>query len=107
LATEQQLIELIKTAVKKSKTEIEIFYEDLTEQTDQFGYFEKLLKKDDLVFSFGARKNAVNWMPYYDKLPAKIATRLKDNNFIIAYPGILYDEQALNHAGNIIKPKEF
>jgi Kef-type K+ transport system membrane component KefB/nucleotide-binding universal stress UspA family protein len=107
LATEQQLIELIKTAVKNSKTEVEIFYEDLTEQTDQFGYFEKLLKKDDLVFSFGARKNAVNWMPYYDKLPAKIAARLKDNNFIIAYPGILFDDQALNHAANIIKPKEF
>jgi hypothetical protein len=46
-------------------------------------------------------------MPYYDKLPAKIAARLKDNNFIIAYPGILFDDQALNHAANIIKPKEF
>jgi Kef-type K+ transport system membrane component KefB/nucleotide-binding universal stress UspA family protein len=107
VAAEHDLITLISTTIKNSKTEVEIFYEDLTDLKDQFGHFEKMIKNDDLVFSFGARKNTLSWVPYADKLPAKIATRLKENNFIIAYPGILYSDDAINHSGNVFNIKEY
>ncbi len=96
LATENELIIMIKDAIKNSKTEVETFYYDLTDIKDQYNQFEKLLKKDDLIITYGARRNTLSWMPYSDKLPAKIASRLKDYNFIIAYPGILYDNDSFN-----------
>jgi len=106
LAAEHELLTVIQTAIKQNKTDVEISYVDLTEKKDQFGYFQTLVKNDDLIFSFGARKNTLSWVPYADKLPAKVATKFNDNNFIIAYPGILYNDDAINHT-ETFKLKEY
>lgn len=92
LSMEEEISEIMKHTLKneKNKTEIQYYYFSKTE--NQLNRFSALLRKNDLIFSFGARRKTMSWMPFADKLPNKLASKFGDYNFIIAYPGIPYDK---------------
>lgn len=89
LAMDDELIEVIKSKIKSDKTEVEVYFQTITDINNQFGQFSTMLKKNDIIFAFGARPKTMSWMPHADKLPGKLATDFTDFNFIIAYPGIV------------------
>ena len=97
ITMESDIADIIKTILSREKTNIAIQYHLFTEGGNQLNEFSSLIKKNDILFAFGARRKTMSWMPFADKLPKRLSTNFNDNNFIIAYPGIPYDKSIITN----------
>jgi Kef-type K+ transport system membrane component KefB len=88
---ENEIAEIIKSTMNSEKTNVEVQYNVFSEDGNQLNEFSSLVRKNDILFAFGARRQTMSWMPFADKLPRRLASNFSDFNFIIAYPGIPYD----------------
>lgn len=95
LTIENEISDIIKSTMNSENTNIEIQYYVYSDNVNQLREFSSLLKKNDILFAFGARRKTMSWMPFADKLPKRLASNFNDYNFIIAYPGIPYDKNDL------------
>jgi nucleotide-binding universal stress UspA family protein len=91
LSMEKDSVVMIKSIIKNTKNNVEINFQVLSDDDDQFKQFISSVKKDDLLVAFGARRKTMSWMPFADRIPKKLASSFENSNFIIAYPGIFYD----------------
>ena len=78
--------------MNSENTNIEIEYYIFSKNENHINEFSSLLKKNDIIFAFGARRKTMSWMPFADKLPQRLASNFNEYNFIIGYPGIPYDK---------------
>lgn len=92
LTMENEISYIIKSTMNSEKTNIEIQYYVYSDNANQLREFSSLLRKNDILFAFGARRKTMSWMPFADKLPKRFASNFNEYNFIIAYPGIPYDK---------------
>ncbi|MDO8897914.1 MAG: cation:proton antiporter, partial [Bacteroidales bacterium] len=92
LSVEHESMVIVKSLLKESQFDVEINYQIASEDNDHFRHFSSLIKKDDFIIAFGARRKTISWIPSVDKIPQKIAAQFGDYNFIIAYPGISYEK---------------
>lgn len=95
LTMESDIAYIIQSTINKEKTNITIQYHLFTQGSNQLKEFSTLIRKNDLIFAFGARRQTMSWMPFADKLPKRLTTNFNENNFIIAYPGIPYDKSII------------
>jgi len=91
ITMEPEISEIIKSTMKSEKTNIEVQYYEFSDNGKQINEFSSLLRKNDLLFAFGARRNTMSWMPFADRLPKRLASNFNEYNFIIAFPGIPYN----------------
>lgn len=93
ISAEKDVADIIKSTIKSEKTNVEVKYHLLTDDVSHLNQFTLLLKPNDILFAFGARRNTMSWMPFADRLPKSMTLKFKNYNFIIAYPGIPYDKR--------------
>jgi nucleotide-binding universal stress UspA family protein len=101
LTMENEISDIIKSTMNSERTNIEVQYHVFSEEGNQLNEFSSLIRKNDILFAFGARRQTMSWMPFADKLPKRIASNFNDYNFIIAYPGIPYNKSD-NFATNFV-----
>jgi hypothetical protein len=89
---ENEISDIIKSTMNSERTNIEVQYHVFSEEGNQLNEFSSLIRKNDILFAFGARRQTMSWMPFADKLPKRIASNFNNYNFIIAYPGIPYNK---------------
>jgi Kef-type K+ transport system membrane component KefB len=92
LTVEEEISDIIKSTMNSEKTNIETQYYIFSKNENQINEFSSLLKKNDIIFAFGARRKTMSWMPLADKLPKRLTSNFNEYNFIIGYPGIPYDK---------------
>jgi len=92
LTMENKISDIIDATIKKEKTNVEINYHLYSDYKNQLNELSSILKKNDMIFVFGARQQTMSWIPFSDKIPKQYSTRFRDFNFIIAYPGVPYDK---------------
>ncbi len=96
LTMENEIADIIKSTMNSKKTNVEVQYHVFSEDGNQLIEFSSHVRKNDILFAFGARRQTMSWIPFADKLPKRLATNFNDYNFIIAYPGIPYDKSDNN-----------
>jgi Kef-type K+ transport system membrane component KefB len=101
LTMENEISDIIKSTMNSERTNIEVQYHVFSKEANQLKEFSSLIRKNDILFAFGARQKTMSWMPFADKLPKRIASNFNDYNFIIAYPGIPYNKSD-NFATNFV-----
>ncbi|MDO9634531.1 MAG: cation:proton antiporter [Paludibacter sp.] len=97
LTMERDIAAIIKSTMNSEKTNVVVQYHLFAEGGNQLNEFSSLIRKNDIIFAFGARRQTMSWMPFADKLPKRLASNFDNNNFIIAYPGIPYDKSIITN----------
>lgn len=97
LTMERDIAEIVKLTMNSEKTNVVVQYHLFAEEGNQLNEFSSLIRKNDIIFAFGARQQTMSWMPFADKLPKRLASNFNDYNFIIAYPGIPYDKSIITN----------
>ena len=97
LTMERDIAEIVKLTMNSEKTNVVVQYHLFAEGGNQLNEFSSLIRKNDIIFAFGARRQTMSWMPFADKLPKRLASNFNDYNFIIAYPGIPYDKSIITN----------
>lgn len=92
LTMEDKISDIISQTIKKEKTNVEISFHKYSNYKNQLNELSSILRKNDMIFVFGARQQTMSWIPFSDKIPKQYSIRFRDFNFIIAYPGIPYDK---------------
>lgn len=92
ITMDKDMAEITKNTINKEKSNLSIQYFLFSDSENQLNEFASLLKKNDILFAFGARRKTLSWMPFSDKIPKRLASNFNDYNFIIAYPGIPYEK---------------
>ena len=95
LTMEEEIADIIKMTLKNKKNSSDIQYYLFSKNENQISKFSSLLRKNDIIFTFGARRKTMSWIPFADKLPNRLASNFNNYNFIIAYPGIPYDKSII------------
>jgi Kef-type K+ transport system membrane component KefB/mannitol/fructose-specific phosphotransferase system IIA component (Ntr-type) len=85
LVTVDQPAEGYLTAFKRVKPDVPIRGERGQGWSGTFGVLRQLVKPEDLVVAFSARRGTVAWSPYLQRLPARIA-KLVPESFLLLYP---------------------
>lgn len=78
----------IKKVIEDSGIDANLSYESVTLWEDLHDVMERKLKRGDLIFLIGSRKETISWSYDSDALPGTISERFPDNSLVVAYPRI-------------------